>query len=220
MTNLRIVIPSARAANLIQCVWSIIQKDGHIQPIDIIVVDDGARTPESEPELPRVQWVDGWKPFVFARNVNLGIAAAGDADVIVMNDDTQLVTPDGFSEWHRLMQTRPDTICSAGIIGTVYNLRQQAQSTATFRPEAKHLAFVCVYFPRTVLDTLGPLDERFTGYGYEDFDYCERARRAGLKLATWDGCVVDHSGYSTYRNNPEWPSMMMDAQRIYRDKWA
>ena len=40
------------------------------------------------------------KPFVFARNVNLGIEAAGDADVILMNDDaTQLRTPYGFTFW-------------------------------------------------------------------------------------------------------------------------
>ncbi len=41
--------------------------------------------------------------------------------------------------------------------------------------KAVNLAFTCVR--RTLLDSLGPLDERFAG-GYADYDLCRRARKA------------------------------------------
>ena len=211
--NVKVVIPSALASNLIPCVQSIYELSGLCN--SIIVVDDGAR---DGLDLP-VTWVDGVKPFVFARNVNLGIAAAGDADVILMNDDAILTTAFGFSWWADAMQKWRNTVCSAAIVGTVCNPRQLAQSSDTFRAEPKHLAFVCVYIPRPVINRIGLLDERFTAYGYEDFDYCRRVREAGCRLATWDGCVVDHSGHSTFRNNIEWPSLLMQGRQIYLDKW-
>ncbi len=215
--NVKVVIPSALASNLMPCVYSILAMDPDASGL---VVDDGAKPANDEGFLsPDWSWVDGVKPFVFARNVNLGIQAAGDADVILMNDDARLLTTHGFSHWAEVMQGRRDTICSAGIVGTVCNPRQIVQPMNTFRPELKHLAFVCVYLPRIVLDRVGPLDERFTAYGYEDFDYCRRAREAGFRLATWDGCVVDHSGPSTFRSSTDWPSLLMQGRQIYLDKW-
>jgi GT2 family glycosyltransferase len=214
----RIIIPSARAANVVRCVRSIVRQDEGVPAASIIVVDDGARA-DAESEIPGVEWITGAKPFVFASNVNLGIVAAGDADVILLNDDATLRTERGFTGWAAAMQMHRHTVASAAIVGTVCNVRQYAQETLTFRPEPVHLAFVAVYIPRPVINKVGLLDERFTGYGYEDFDFCRRVRHAGMFLATWDGCVVDHSGHSTFRNNPDWPRMMMDAARIFRDKW-
>jgi len=215
--NVKVVIPSALASNLVSCVQSIHSADWALPTSCIIVVDDGAS--EGFGRAVPVVWVAGLKPFVFARNVNRGILEAGDADVILMNDDAVLTTAFGFSRWAEAMQERRDTVCSAAIIGTVCNPRQLAQSSDTFRPEPKHLAFVCVYLPRPVIDRVGLLDERFTAYGYEDFDYCRRAREAGCRLATWDGCVVDHSGRSTFRSSTEWPSLLMQGRQIYLDKW-
>lgn len=217
--NVKVIIPSAKASNLIPCVQSILTLDPALEASSIIVVDDGAKA-GSQAALPAdVTWVDGVKPFVFARNVNLGIHAAGWSDVIILNDDARLATCGGFTRWAKAMQERRDTICSAGIIGTVCNPRQVMQPTQTFRTEFKHLAFVCAYVPSLVIGRVGRLDERFTSYGYEDFDFCHRARLAGCRLATWDGCVVDHSGQSAFRSNLEWPRLLREGRQIYLDKW-
>ena len=86
-----VVIPSARAQNLIPCVRAILDREPDLPPDRIIVVDDGARA-DAEAHLPPVRWVTGIKPFVFARNANLGIRTAA-TDVILLNDDTRPVTP-------------------------------------------------------------------------------------------------------------------------------
>lgn len=204
---MRVIIPSARPENLIRCVQSILSADPMLAPSDIIVIDDGARA-DSESSLPAVTWVAGVKPFVFARNINLGIQAAGASDVILMNDDARLLTQNGFSEW----RLEPAIgICSAHL-----------QGSTPPRGEPTQLAFVCVYIPRAVIERVGLLDERFVGYGFEDYDYCRRAVAAGFRLAIWDGCIVDHSDArsSSFRTHPRWPQLIAQNRALYEEKWG
>lgn len=220
----RIVIPSAKAENLISCVRAICACEPRLSPSDIIVVDDGARA-DSEGLLPPLTWLTGTKPFIFARNVNLGIHAAGEADVILLNDDARLQTPSGFTVWARLMDSLPYVgICSAGIRGVVCNQEQAAHPERGIRLELAPkdpLAFICVYLPRVVIAGVGPLDERFVGYGFDDFDYCRRVTAAGFRLAIWDGCVVDHAELpSTYRTRPDLPRLYVTNRALYEAKWA
>jgi GT2 family glycosyltransferase len=210
-----VIIPSARAENLIACVTALGRCEPGLPPERIIVVDDGARA-TAEPRLGPLAWVSGEKPFIFARNVNLGIRAC-QGDVILLNDDAELITPGGFSAWSELMSGEPKLgVCSAGIRGIVGNPRQQASSPDRLAPERATLAFVCVYIPRRVLDQVGLLDERFTGYGFDDDDYCERAVAAGWQLGVWHGCVVSHDGTvpSTFRGRPDFPALFEKNRRI------
>lgn len=218
----KIVILSARASNLIPCVRSVLTNEPTLPADHIIVVDDGARL-GANAQLPGIQWVQGAKPFIYARNVNLGIRAAG-TDVILLNDDARLLTPGGFSLLYQQVQGFPNIgICSAGIRGAVGNPRQIASGQGQFRLEKKKLlAFVCVFVPRRVYDQIGPLDERFVGYGFEDNDYCARILQAGLRLGIWDGCVVEHSGDlpSTFRTRPDLMALFEHNRRLFREKWG
>jgi hypothetical protein len=222
-----IVILSSRASNLVACVQSVLANEPDLPPERIVVVDDGARQ-EAEPLLPGVRWLAGLSPFVFARNANLGIQAA-DTDVILLNDDARLETPGGFTTLVGQVsrQERPG-ICSAAVRGMVGNPRQLAvagpptgpDGRPEFRIEPVTLAFVCVCIPRSVYANLGPLDERFCGYGFEDNDYCARALQAGLDLTIWDGCVVEHGSLPpTYRGRPDWRSLSNQSQALYVEKW-
>jgi glycosyltransferase involved in cell wall biosynthesis len=108
-----IIIPSRNATNLTACVKAV-RAAG--ETARIIVVDDGVDWPEAEilmhPEKPdNEHWgwpnvfrFDGVKPFVFARNCNIGIRAAGEDDVVLLNDDALLESEDGFralqTAWH------------------------------------------------------------------------------------------------------------------------
>lgn len=216
----KVVILSARASNLVPCVQSVLAHEPDLPPRDIIVVDDGARA-EAEPLLPGVRWITGVKPFVFARNANIGIAEAA-SDVILLNDDARLVTERGFSMLVEQARLRANlALCSAGIRGAVGNQRQIASGKSTFRSEDRTLAFVCVYIPQWAFEKLGPLDERFTGYGFEDNDYCARARAAGLELGIWDGCIVDHTGElsSTFRTRSDLSKLFNQNRRLFAEKW-
>jgi hypothetical protein len=87
------------------------------------------------------------------------------------------------------------------------------------------MGFVCVYIPRTVIDRVGLLDERYVGYGYDDDDYCKRVRDAGLKLAVSGKCIVEHASLpSTFRSGQEvsqerFSEMFALNRRLFEEKW-
>jgi GT2 family glycosyltransferase len=111
--------------------------------------------------------------------------------------------------------------------------------------EVEHIAFVCVLIPartRAALEELsirpygltgtpsmlgdgrfthGFLDERYTGYGSDDLDYCMQVRAAGLKVGVHDGCFVDHGSLqSSYRGLPTAAGNIWPNHRILREKWG
>lgn len=207
-----IVIPSKNPENLLCCVEAIRQHEPELPMNRIIVVNDGARNKQTE-KL-GVQWVEGAKPFIFARNANLGIKAAN-SDVVLLNDDALLQTTRGFT---RLASHR--SITAAAVEGMVGLVEQKPQDTGQMRAVDK-LCFVCILVPKSVQDRIGLLDERFTGYGFEDNDYCYRARSCGLPLFVDDGCIVEHESLRpTFRSDPAWVDKMQKAQHIYQEKWA
>ena len=213
-----VIIPSARMENLRDCVWSIVNRE-EMDPADVIVVDDGAGA-AGRHQLPPVTWLEGIKPFVFSRNVNLGIKASLGNDVIVMNDDSRLESRGGFSALSKVVRESPEVgLASAAIEGFVGNPAQAPQGRG-MRFEPRVVAFVCVYIPRSTVERVGLLDERYVSYGGDDMDYCKRTRDAGLKLGIFDGCIVSHGKVaSTYRSRPDIVALFEDGKRIFREKY-
>ena len=215
--NLSVIIPSRTAANLIPCVEAVRR---HEPEARIVIVDDS-------PDLslhPKPGWtpvvaLGGVKPFIYARNCNLGIRAAGSDDVILLNDDALLESVGGFTAMQRAAELHPEY----GVIGAVTNVTGQPLQ----RPhgiglrEVPHIAFVCVLIPRRTIDRVGLLDERYClDYGVEDLDYCEASRRARLKVGVFDHCYVDHGSLtSSFRGNPANPRSFARNKALFDAKW-
>jgi GT2 family glycosyltransferase len=194
--------------------------------VTIIVIDDGVdwigsdfamhvpTTANSLYALP------GQKPFIYARNCNIGIRAAGNDDVLLVNDDALLESAGGFTAMQRAAELHPDY----GVIGAVTNVTGQPLQ----RPhgfglrEVPHIAFVCVLIPRRTIDRVGLLDERYClDYGVEDLDYCEACRRAGLKVGVFDHCYVDHGSLtSSFRGDPSTPRSFARNKALFDAKWG
>ncbi len=58
--------------------------------------------------------------------------------------------------------------------------------------------FFCVLIARHVLDELGPLDEHFFPGGYEDDDFCIRARSAGHQIMVARDVFIHHWGSASF----------------------
>ena len=212
-----VIIPSRNASNLIPCVEAVRRAE---PTADIIVIDDGV---DWETEFWHLkngrQVIKGVKPFCFARNMNLGIQACA-GDVILLNDDALVETPFGFHELEEASKANPEFGVISAVTNVVGNLAQQPRDVG-LREEARTLAFVCVYIPRSTIDRVGLLDERFISYGWEDNDYCRRVREEGLKLGIFDDCFVDHSSlHSTFRGLPHAAGDIAPGREIYRAKWG
>ena len=63
--------------------------------------------------------IDGSRPFMFARNINIGIRAAGEDDVVLANDDALLKTPIGFSLLREQIARNPEygAVCPGFDVG-------------------------------------------------------------------------------------------------------
>jgi GT2 family glycosyltransferase len=219
--NFSVVIPSKNPTNCIACIGSIFEREPDLPRERIVVVDDGARV-EAETELSGITWLNGVKPFVFARNCNIGLRYAfdeqGSAGAVLLNDDTRLLTDGGFGLLAEIAESQNAGILSAVLVGSSGNPKNLPVTWI----EERTVAYICVFIPRKTWEAVGELDETFcTGYGWEDNDFNRRVRRIGLKLLVSGVCLVEHGRLpSTFR--PEHFIMPLEDSnaRIYYDKWG
>jgi GT2 family glycosyltransferase len=97
----------------------------------------------------------------FARNVNVGLGLATGEYVGVVTNDSRVEEGDVYD------------LCVPGTVASPLVLEKPGVEPGGF-----HGAFWVA--PREVVDRVGLLDERFEGAFYEDDDYLERLRRAGV----------------------------------------
>lgn len=222
-----VVIPSKTPNNLSECVESIWRLETDPK---VIAIWDGdphelARWGPPWGAGPHLDIRPGIQPFIFSRNVNLGIAAAiaaGDDAVVITNDDTRLLEPLGLSWLVRYALDNPDYgVISAGITQHVGNLEQIKQPGTRLRQiQGKTLAFMSVCITAATFAKVGFLDERFTAYGWEDNDFCLRCRNENLKLGVFDGCIIEHGVLpSTFRAGNRGGDIE-PGRKIFIDKWG
>jgi len=189
MNRLSVIIPSRTLSNLTPCVEAVRR---HEPDVTIRVVWDRSKGNRDLVSCVHVDSVYGvTELFNFSHNVNIGINASGSDDILLLNDDALLNSPFGFS----LMQQAAEDYPEFGLIGATCNNvgnPNQFRSNIGLRVDPRMVCFVAVLIPRRTIETVGLLDERFTGYGMEDDDLCLRVRQAGLKIGIHDGCYVDH----------------------------
>jgi GT2 family glycosyltransferase len=229
--NYSVIIPSKTLSNLTACVAAIREHEPELEPHQIVVVDDEIEAGSNQPLgiakfclANNYSWVRGFKPFVYSRNINLGIAFST-RDVVpdgyvLLNDDALLQSPRGFSIMAQAASDHPEY----GIIGATTNCvgnPNQYRKGVGLRDEPRMVCFVCVYIPHPTIERVGLLDERYVGYGMDDDDYSFEVRKAGLKIGVHDGCFVDHlSLKSSYRGDPQTPADFNPNLRRFINKWG
>jgi GT2 family glycosyltransferase len=158
------------------------------------------------------------EPFCYARNVNLGIQACS-GDVLLMNDDCRMVEQATLETLQGVFALRPDIgIVSPNVDGEAnvgVCAGQPIQETKGY------LSFICALIRREVFDKIGLLDEKYTGYGSEDVDFCRRAQGAGFTLAITSMATVSHkSSSSSYVREHALELKRAESARIYLEKWG
>lgn len=215
--GLTVIIPTKTTANVTACLDAIYQ---HAPETKQIIVDDGIEPIEIHDSTRIIQ---GEKPFIFSRNVNLGIKAAGKDDIIVLNDDAILTVPGGFRAMRRMAVDYPEygiISASANNVGNPNQFKRSRPTEMIVREEPRMVCFVCVLIPRRTIDRVGLMDERYVGYGLDDDDYCLQVRKAGLKIGIFDGCFVDHARLtSTYRSK-EGGADFKPNLKLFVEKWG
>lgn len=117
-------------------------------------------------------------------------------------------------------------IVGAAVIGNVFNhsaMRYDANASFDLKP-MRWMPLFCAAIPSFIRATVGGFDTRFDdGYGYDDHDYCERARARGFSLCVSEALVVvhDHGAQrSAWRERPDFHKRLQMNRAIFKDKWG
>lgn len=223
---MNIIIPSDNPELVRNLLQSIVDLDPHARVTYIIVTKDDVAMANGINGIPldiRVESYGKDKEFNFARSINIGITSySNDGDWMLLNDDTELDKEGGVQEMASLLKSSGHSmgVVSAGIKGVAGVTSQQAGSGNALRvaPEGM-VSFVAVGISAKCLSDVGPLDEQFVAYGWEDIDYCKRARDAGYEIGVFDGCIFKHEKpHSTFSQVTNVGLAQLQGELIYNKK--
>jgi GT2 family glycosyltransferase len=142
----------------------------------------------------------------YGRNVNIGLRLAAGDYVAVVNNDCRLEHGDVYD------------LCVAGTVTSPLVIGERQGLGESIEPGGFHGSFWVV--PRSVLDWVGLLDERFERAYWEDDDFLARLRDAGVPTRQVASVRVRHvGGLSTVkvREHREW--LELNARR-FEEKWG
>jgi O-antigen biosynthesis protein len=177
------------------------------KPPETIILGDGYKHPGRE----WARSVDlkaelGYELFVFSRTVNWGLQYFDPLDVILLNDDCR-ITEENFFDRLAEMAQKPKRLgilapLIDGGVGNPYQSASEAPKlwkrfgdTIALEGHAVNslpICFIAVYLRRSLVAKIGGMDERLTGYGLDDNDYCNRARVGGFETCITRALTIQH----------------------------
>lgn len=202
MNRYTVIIPSCTLTNTQACLQSIYE----MQPdASVIVVANGDLLGHQDEIDCRAMIHEYREPFNFSRAINQAADECQGRDLLILNDDTRLLTQHGFSRLNEAAYDHPECgLMFSAVTGCTGNPKDHLQQPGGGVRHAKRhvVPFVGVYIRRAIWDQIGPMDEQYClDYGVEDNDYCYRVTQAGYKLGIYDGCLLEHGVLpSAYRS--------------------
>ncbi|KEF31683.1 O-antigen biosynthesis protein [Marinobacter nitratireducens] len=210
-----IIIPTKDQLHLLQtCIESILEKTTYPN-YEVVIVDNNSETPEAR------AWLDGLagmgipnlrvlrynKPFNFSAINNHAVREARGEYVLLLNNDTGIISPEWLDELMNHAQ-RPEV----GIVGAKllfpYGKVQHAGVVVGMRGPAEHVCIdaeandpgymnrlmidqnysavtaACMLVRKSVYEQVGGLDEEAFAVSYNDIDFCLKVAQAGY-LTVW-----------------------------------
>jgi O-antigen biosynthesis protein len=234
-----VIIPTRDRVHLLRrCLSGLRERTGYPN-LDIVVVDNGSAEPETRAFLrtcgARVVRSEG--PFNFSRLCNLGAGQARGDHLLLLNNDTEPMSPDWLTAMLEL-SARPDVGAvgaklhyfdgriqhvgiAVGINGTAAQIFRGAAADhpgycgqALVVHECAAVTGACLMTRREVWESLGGFDEVFPE-NFNDVDYCLRVARLGYRVVFTPFARLLHHEFATRQYRPQPPE-----SALFRQRWA
>jgi GT2 family glycosyltransferase len=231
--------PGRDGPAVVNCVASIRRRCSR-QPLEIIVVSNGELPAEAADALRRdgVRLLRYDDDFNFSRSINLGAAAAGGEYLLLLNDDTEVHTPDFLTAMLDLA-ARPGVgavgakllfpdgrVQHAGVLlndgrpvhpwyGFSWLHRGYQDSMKTVR-NFLAVTGACLLTPREAFRSVQGFDLAFP-VSYNDVDFCLRLRDRGYRSVFTPHAVLLH--YEGSSRDTASPVQPWELTR-FRERWA
>ena len=153
----------------------------HEPTCPIIVVDNDSAPPYPEYEDVFVAWADNES---VAKAINAGISAAG------------------WREWYLVLDN--DVTCKGKFLHMLDEFEQDSIYGAEFKDWDKFRFLIgwCTFFSRKSWETVGPMDEEYVHWGYQEVDWMWRAEQKGFTQRLVKAPFVHHKhGSHKYVND-------------------
>ena len=235
-----VVIPHYGSARLVWRTVAGIWRTTRSDRVSVVVADDASPRLQrfALRLIPFVKVVYGERNAGFAANANRGIAAAGDTDVVLLNND--VVADQGWLEALQCEAYRDDDIGIAGPrllypdgriqsagshrnLGAPewfdhrYRFKKGGHPPALVEGDVIGVTGACMYLKRSTLDAIGTFDEGYP-MAFEDADLCMRAWDAGLRVVYAPASVLVHLE-SVTRGMTQGDRETVSKQRFW-DRWG
>lgn len=199
-------VRSVSTALVVNAVRSLLERSTY-RELEFVVVADSPTPDSVRAELARLGGdrlliVDYDQAFNFAVKNNIGVAHSNGEHVLLLNDDTEIITPDAIETMLAVLEDptvgvvgpmlhfEDGSIQSAGHVFTpdptdMYRLQpagvRGAHNYVRVQREASSVIAACLLTRRKVYDEVGGLSTRFPG-NWNDIDFALKVQQAGYRV--------------------------------------
>ena len=205
-----ILIPNKDAVSVLDCCLTSIRQKTDYANYEVIIIENNSTDDatfeyyrRAEQEDPHVRVVYYKGGFNFARINNFGASFARGEYLLLLNNDTEVISPYWLKRMVALCARKGTGIVGAKLLYSdntvqhvaVMNLPEGPDHVNRFMPrdnpqemlhllqDASAITGACLMTPRSVFDEVGGLDERFE-VDYNDVDFCWKVGAAGYLLVS------------------------------------
>jgi GT2 family glycosyltransferase/glycosyltransferase involved in cell wall biosynthesis len=235
-----VVVPSFRDAERVATLVESIRKTVPRGMVRVVVADD-ASGPEHVAALRAIKGIEvvaGEQNAGFAANVNRGLRAIEDGDVVVLNSDVearpgwlaclqyaasqeedvgivgaQLLYPDGRIQFGGTVRNRD----APEWFDHRYRFKPEGWGPACQAGPALAVTGACMYVRREVIERVGVLDEGYP-MAYEDVDWCLRAWQAGFRVLYFPAARLVH--HESVTRGIDVGERERASQRFFWERWG
>lgn len=246
-----IVIPTRDALAFLEpCLETLLEKTDY-PAFDVLIVDNGSTCPDtltylqSIGEHPQVCVVRDERPFNYSRLNNQAVASAEGEFVVLLNNDTTVITEDWLSVMVATAATPgvgvvgarllypDDTVQHAGIVlgvggsaGHAFKHASEQDLGYWFRmavcSEFSAVTGACLLVSKALFLKLGGLDESAFPIAFNDVDFCLRVREQNLRVVVAPAARLYHHESKTrgYEDTPDKSARFARERGRLRRRWG